>query len=582
MGMPGIDLLTEHHPLTHNFWRSEEKTLDFDRKFNTLTLKLLANQLDFDYGDEDIISRHAKIVDVDGQAALQIGMAEYFAVAVPNMITIRRSTLNILHEFCKAGGKVLTMTPYPTHIDGRKDEADFSMFEKVCTLDEMAEKLEDFRTVSFSSETPYGTNNLLYQLRNAVDRDTLFICNTGHRIDEGNEDGEEYLEMSVMERKATVPEVKIKVKSAHSGAVVEFDPAAGKYYICQAEYSDGMWTFDSSFGRLQSRLYIFCDDVSKFDCSERENSDFVPADTLQISPEKWDVELSEKNAVIFDRFTSRLNSEPEYVLAVDDKLRMDLGIPVRDFVMVQPWCCQTDDTKGSEIEISAAFNCEYLPQGELCLVIETPELYSVQINGNDVELNDCGAWHEAAWRKCLLPSDCLQKGENVLTIRTFLTEKHSGLEAVFLLGDFGVKYENDQITITEPVAELYSGSWTGQGLPFYAGNVTYSTEVELPAACRGKIKIAEFYGTPAEIRINDGKKEILFFAPDETSVLDLPQKFKLSVTITGSLRNACGPFFCGEKSPAWCGPAQFKSNASSERMLAEYGLCSPVEIIIGK
>ena len=71
----------------------------------------------------------------------------------------------------------------------------------------------------------------------------------------------------------------------------------------------------------------------------------------------------------------------------------------------------------------------------------------------------------------------LEKGENTIVLsRSF--GKVSTLEAVYLLGDFGVELNGRTYTVTAPVRELEFGDWTRQGLPFYGGNVTYKCVVE--------------------------------------------------------------------------------------------------------
>ena len=76
----------------------------------------------------------------------------------------------------------------------------------------------------------------------------------------------------------------------------------------------------------------------------------------------------------------------------------------------------------------------------------------------------------------------LEKGENTIILsRSF--GKVSTLEAVYLLGDFGVKVIGREKIITELPEKLGFGSIVNQGLPFYGGNVTYTVTLE-----RGKEK----------------------------------------------------------------------------------------------
>ena len=125
----------------------------------------------------------------------------------------------------------------------------------------------------------------------------------------------------------------------------------------------------------------------------------------------------------------------------------------------------------------------------------------------------------------------LRCGENILQFKTRISAAHPGLESVFLLGNFGVKSGTDRIELTSPVTSLVSEDWCMQGLPFYAGKVTYRTRVSLAKACRGKIRLTGFEGTSAHIFVDGIPAGTLLFAPGEgTSLscrkdLNLPSPF---------------------------------------------------------
>ena len=55
--------------------------------------------IDFDYADEEIFSRHGKVRKEGDGPALFVGKARYRTVLVPPMATIRRSTLGLLDRF---------------------------------------------------------------------------------------------------------------------------------------------------------------------------------------------------------------------------------------------------------------------------------------------------------------------------------------------------------------------------------------------------------------------------------------------------------------------------------------------------
>jgi len=80
-----------------------------ERQFETLQNLLLEEHFDFDYIDEDILSRHGS---VEGDC-LRVAEAKYRVVVVPPMLTIRESTRKTLEEFIEAGGNLIFVEPIP-------------------------------------------------------------------------------------------------------------------------------------------------------------------------------------------------------------------------------------------------------------------------------------------------------------------------------------------------------------------------------------------------------------------------------------------------------------------------------------
>ena len=66
------------------------------RRFSDLRDALLRRALDFDYGDEEILSRHGRVVEGGPARLLVVGKAAYKAVLVPPMNTMRATTLELL------------------------------------------------------------------------------------------------------------------------------------------------------------------------------------------------------------------------------------------------------------------------------------------------------------------------------------------------------------------------------------------------------------------------------------------------------------------------------------------------------
>lgn len=561
--------------LFHRKWRTEKATQDYDREFNRLSHVLLANHLDFDYGDEELLSRHGDIRNRE----LLLGQAAYDIVILPRAITLRSTTLSLLKRFQDSGGTVLTVNAAPTHIDAKPYQEGNWPFPLLSSEDEILAAVEPVRQVSLTGEDGRQANTLLYQLRRGSDYDCLFLCNTGHPVDQDCDDGAAFSEPFVLDRRVTCSQITIRLKTAQEGALLEFDPQDGSFSEVPARREDGCWLFAADFPRLASHLFLAVRDKSVIEVKARIPETACTRLLTEIAPSSWSVELSEPNVAVIDHFAKDGSQDLKFILTLDDELHSELNLELRGGVMAEPWCRECDHTIGGDIKIHTSFEAEFLPTGPLWFVIERPELYTMQINGQAVTLVDDGAWHEPAWRKCLLPDGLLVSGKNTITLTTRLTNDHPGLETTFLLGNFGVRPCGNSFCLTAPVTELQAGDWTYQGLPFYSGDVTYRTQVSLPSPVHGAaITVKEFASSAVRVRINGQTIGKLLFAPARTAAIDLPQTFTLELAVTGSLRNTLGPFFQPELRPTWCGPYQFKAVDVQDRQFIVCGLLDGAQV----
>ena len=74
--------------------------------------------MEFDYGDEEMMSRLAKVViGRDGKPIIRFGQAEYTAVVLGRMTTMRSTTLDVLEQFRAAGGSVIFAGDPPEYVN---------------------------------------------------------------------------------------------------------------------------------------------------------------------------------------------------------------------------------------------------------------------------------------------------------------------------------------------------------------------------------------------------------------------------------------------------------------------------------
>ncbi|MBQ2256140.1 MAG: hypothetical protein II330_04710, partial [Clostridia bacterium] len=96
----------------------------YEQRYAQLFHILVGNQIDFDYGEEQIMrDKWSLDTDESGKCVLRIGSATYRTVLVTNMLTIRPTTLAILEAFKNAGGQVIFAGDVPAYVDAVASDA---------------------------------------------------------------------------------------------------------------------------------------------------------------------------------------------------------------------------------------------------------------------------------------------------------------------------------------------------------------------------------------------------------------------------------------------------------------------------
>ena len=186
---------------------------------------------------------------------------------------------------------------------------------------------------------------------------------------------------------------------------------------------------------------------------------------------------------------------------------------------------------------------------------------------------------EKSGAKLQLPAKLIKVGENRILLKCEYHEMLPGIEALFILGDFGVR--DDAMTALPETVGL--GDWCKQGFPHYAGNFTYVRSLNVAAKPDGKplfIEFGEWRGALLGVSINGGALHLLPWAPFR---LELGSELKdgdneIAITVFGHRRNAHGPFYLEETWPIWNGPLQFKSYLQPVRRLVPCGLLEPPKL----
>ena len=135
------------------------------------------------------MARHAEVVSGDGGPLLRIGEADYRAVVVPPLLTVRKTTLDLLRGFKDAGGTVVFAGEVPEHVDAVPSEEAADLADSCARAPaegkELARAVEAAaRRISILDPDGDEIEPALYCLREDRDDFYLFVCNLGHNFTE--------------------------------------------------------------------------------------------------------------------------------------------------------------------------------------------------------------------------------------------------------------------------------------------------------------------------------------------------------------------------------------------------------------
>lgn len=414
---------------------------------------LTDEQIDFDYGDEDIMSRHGRVEN----GILFVGKAAYKKVLAAGIDTLRTSTLLLLKEFADQGGEIIFAGEVPEYVDA--------------VLDDRVQKLAEKCT-----RIPFEKKQIADACRNALEVKIYSEKEVSVYAQCGKIDSGRIVMLLNMDRDQRCE--KLVIDLGCGKYLEKWDPRTGR--ISEPDYltENGNVFITTDLEPGEERLYLVTErkrNISGDDAPFKGENLSIP-DLLEYS-------LTEDNICVLDMVTVTSASDtivPRMeVLKADRALRDIWGLPYRGGGMVQPW--YQIKYKGGNQELMASVELHYdfevhkLPQGTRLVLEELEHVKGVFVNDTKISLNSVGKWLDICFDELEMPAESFRQGKNRITIMMDYY-KTSGLEAVYLLGDFGVCVSEGMAALTELPDKLAIGDITKQGLPFYTGSVIYNIE----------------------------------------------------------------------------------------------------------
>lgn len=475
--------------------------------FQASMRKLMENHLDFDLGSEEIMSKSGSVT----QNKMKIGLAEYKIIVLPPTLTIRSTTFELLKKILDNRGNVFAIDRVPFFIDGISiTDEQRNVFNKIQIISdsEMADDiLSKYRPdIQINLADGKTADKIYYQQRVNKNDHVFFLTN--------------------IDLKETFP---VNIILNGKGTLWKLDLNTGAKTPLLCENNEGNTVFHYSFAPAGSIALLLNTGVSSL-VAGKQAFDNIEKTTLKMPLDSlWQISAKSENALTVDYCSYSTNgkdySSPAYCLKVYEALK----------------------NKHSIKYLLYKFNIDSFNGFKTNLVVETPEKFTIKVNGKVVAYNDSTYFWDKSFRKTDI-TKLVKTGENKVELNLIDTTQTVRIEAIYITGDFRVKNTNDILFSLQPVKkQVEINDLVVNGYPFFAGTVELQKTISLKKdQITGNVylKFQELDATVAEIFINDKPAGTLYWKPYEIEISKLLTTGKNSIRIqlTNSLHNLLGPF----------------------------------------
>ena len=515
--------------------------------FRDLTNWLAHGLIDFDFISESLFPEQTPLESIN--KTLQVGACTYDAVFLPNLRTIRSTTLSRLQRFAEAGGKVFVGGEGPSLVDASKPPKAPGIEGSISvpwTRYHILKALNLLKDIRIETEGGADSQTLLYQIReDGLDR-FVFICNT--------------------ERKAAV---STKVFLRGRWDIQVMDAFTGQTWTLDVTQIDSWTGFPYHFdGTSSLLLHLRPDGHSRYGRSQQVVSRTFGKSLGEIKLEY--VELSEPNVLLLDYAKFRIGDDTQEWEAVEEVLRIEnivrdkLNLPLKIDNFAQSWTIPADQRKPiSNVTLQFSIRSDNSISNP-SLAIELADDVFITCNGETVPFEPSGWWVDESIKTMSLPS--LPAGNSLVEV-VYPFGIMSNLERIYLLGDFSVSLRGREASLGPlDTISLRFGDYTKQGLPFYAGNITYHCRFDVSESKdeskpQVAISVPQFVA-PLLSLIVDGNPVGKIMTEPRMLVLPplSPGSHSLSITSFGNRENSFGTIHLPDEVTTWFGPNEFRTD----------------------
>lgn len=559
------------------YWGTQSQTsgirMELEENFTRLIEWLLFGLIDFDFISESLLDQTP---EQPAENRFMMGDMAYDVVVVPNCRTLRAGTLKRLESFRDSGGQILFAGEPAALIDAVPSSRGTELAKRSTCISFSAsallKALEPYRDIDISmrpldgtdgtkvehAETGVRAGNLFYQMRTDGKNRWLFVC---HVNKAKNPDI------------AFIEENTIVIQGEWTPVL--YNTLNGEMTPMGARYQDGQ-TVVVWHGSFHDSLLM---ELSPGRCENKLNSPLpsLPRDAQYLSqPQSYT--LSEPNVLLLDLAEYQFDNDGlwqprEEILRIDNLFRKKCGYPLRMEALAQPWVNPAPPPPSHELRLKFTVHSHVGIEG-VRFAAEELEKAKLWVNGVLVNTQPEGWFVDEAIKTVSIPP--LSKGINELILAIPFGEK-TNVEWCYLLGAFGVQVSGAEKHLTALPETVFYGDFTRQGLPFYAGNITYV----IPFDCQeGQLFVEAPHYRGALMKVTLDKNELgtLAFAPYRMLCGSVAKgRHILEITVFGNRHNAFGAVHNIDHTETWQGPNIWRTTGnkwSYEYQLKQQGLLS--------
>ena len=508
----------------------------YDIPFETATKKFLQEHLDFHYGNEEIMSKHAKVVG----DKIVINDYSYSVVYLPPCENLRKSTYELLKEFSKNGGKLIFTEGLPTLIEGVESEISFDNYQVGIDLNDAVKLVKNVYTPDIKIE------DITFSKDNFAPVNSIDVWCHAREV----EGSKRYFLANTFEKR----EVKTRITIDTDKPVAILDTYDGSFY----KYDSNV--IECTFAKAGSLMIIVGDEA-------KEASEALPpiigsgVSFVDLTDELPVATINQFETKILDKNTLLLNN-----------VKLSMGDKVYEGPLAGAWFnmfyTSPDGTPyiaeysfDSACEVEGCFLAMEVAENNDTILFNGEEVKPLKAYGEMGAFDPEKSYLDVNFTKVPLPKIKIGKNTIVITgkkvnnitgmgfhiaVDTPMEDYHpTEVEEAYIVGDFSLLKVNEAKYVIVPKAEPKERNITDAGYPFYIGKVSLKSSFEADKLPGKKyyVKLMDDNKSSVKVIVNGKECGVGIFVRDVIDITSamIPGKNDVEIIYATTLVNCFGP-----------------------------------------